>query len=178
MTDAPVADPAPGASPGPAGQRLACATYTHARRHPMVVGQIGGWTPPFQLTGPQVVVLLAGVVVESQTWRWWGAYLPPVVGVMVAVGVPCAAVWAVRRARVEGRSVVRAALGRLALWIRPRPGRVGGRPNRPTRPPLVGPARTFVAVPAADHPGAIAVADRPDHADHPARAEAGWRPVA
>jgi hypothetical protein len=28
---------------------IICATYTHARRHPMVLGNIGGWTPPWQL---------------------------------------------------------------------------------------------------------------------------------
>jgi len=143
MTDG--ADAAP-SDDGPADQRLKCTTYTHARRHPMVVGQIGGWTPPFQLTGPQIGVLLGSIVVESQTWRWWGAHLPSVLGVMIAVGVPCTATWAMRRARVEGRSVVRAVVGRLVLWCRPRTGRVGGRAYRPARPPLVGPARTFVAL--------------------------------
>jgi hypothetical protein len=127
------------------GGRIACATYTHARRHPMVIGQIGGWTPPFQLSLAQIVVLLATVVVEAQTWRWWGVHLPRFVSMVVAAGVPCLLTWLVRRGRLEGRSLARTALGWLALLGRPRNGRVGGRPHRPVRAPLVGPARVFVA---------------------------------
>ena len=43
-------------------QSIQCATYTHARRHPMVLGSIGGWSPPFQLTMTQLGVLLASVL--------------------------------------------------------------------------------------------------------------------
>ena len=128
-----------------AQDRIACATYTHARRHPMVLGQIGGWTPPFQLTPAQLVVLITSIVVESQTWRWWGAYMPPVLGVAIAAGLPCGATWAVRRGRVEGRSLGRTALGWLVLYTQGSAGRVGGRPNRPERPRLLTPVRTFVA---------------------------------
>jgi hypothetical protein len=126
-------------------ERIACATYTHARRHPIVVGQIGGWTPPFQLTVAQILVLLVTVLVEAQTWRWWGLHLPPVLAVIVALGVPCVVTWAVRRGRLEGRSLPRTAIGWLMLATRPRRGRVGGRPSRPDRPPLLGGARVFVA---------------------------------
>jgi hypothetical protein len=127
-------------------ERIACATYTHARRHPMVIGQIGGWTPPFTLSIAQVTVLLVTVLIEAQTWRWWGAYLPPTVAVVVALGLPCLLTWLVRRGRVEGRNVTRAAAGWLAFLCRPRDGRVGGRANRPARPPLAAPTRVFVAV--------------------------------
>lgn len=140
------------ATEGPSG-RLSCATYTHARRHPMVIGQIGGWTPPFQLSLTQIAVLLVTVVAEAQTWRWWGAHLPPVPAVAVAVGLPCLLTWIVRRGRLEGRSVPRTLVGWLNLLSRPRDGRVGGRPNRPARPPLVAPVRVFVA-PGAPLPGA------------------------
>jgi hypothetical protein len=125
--------------------RLVCATYTHARRHPMVLGQIGGWTPPFQLTPAQIGVLLVAVLVETQTWRWWGRLLPPAVSVVLAVGVPLGLTWAVRRGRVEGRSLVRTAAGHLALASRRGVGRVGGRPYRSGRRPALAPARTFVA---------------------------------
>ena len=130
---------------GDQGERITCATYTHARRHPMVIGQIAGWTPPFQLTPAQIVVLLVAVAVESQTWRWWGPHLPRTFGVMLAVGLPGVLTWAVRRGRLEGRSLVRTAAGWLTLWARPRGGRVGGRRNRSPVPRLLGNAPVFVA---------------------------------
>lgn len=131
---------------GEAGERISCATYTHARRHPMVLGQIGGWTPPFQLTAAQIVVLLVSVVLETQTWRWWGARLPPVLGVAAAVGVPFFLTWAVRRGRLEGRSLARTGMGWLALGLRPRLGRVGGQPYRQGRPVALGHVRVFVGI--------------------------------
>jgi hypothetical protein len=113
---------------------LTCATYTHARRHPMVLGQIGGWTPPFQLTLPQVGVLIVGYVLELQTWRWWGPYLPRVAAIGVAVGLPCVLAFAARRARVEGRSLPRTVVGWLMLMWVPRGGQAVGRAQRPSHP--------------------------------------------
>jgi hypothetical protein len=114
--------------------QIICATYTHARRHPMVLGNIGGWTPPFQLTLVQVAVLIVAYVVEMQTWRWWGAKLPMTVGVVLAAGVPCLLAWAVRRTRIEGRSLPRLVVGWARFAVLPRRGVVGGRPYRPARP--------------------------------------------
>jgi hypothetical protein len=132
------------------GERLTCATYTHARRHPMVIGQIAGWTPPFQLTPTQIAVLLVSVLVESQTWQWWGPHLPRGAAVLIAIGLPCLLTWLVRRGRLEGRSVVRTTAGWLQLWGRPRGGRVGGRGYRPARPHLLPSAPVFVGCPE-DH---------------------------
>lgn len=117
---------------------LTFATYTHARRHPMVLGQIGGWTPPFQLTLPQVGVLIVGYVLELQTWRYWGPYLPRVLAIGLAVGAPCVLAFAARRARVEGRSLPRTVIGWLMLLWVPRGGLAVGRPQRPTRPMTIG----------------------------------------
>jgi hypothetical protein len=125
--------------------RIVCATYTHARRHPLVLGQIGGWTPPFQLTLTQIGVLLVALFLEVRTWRWWGAHLPRVLAVVAAVGVPALLAWAVRRARIEGRSVPRAALAWFIFLLTPRRGRVGGRPDRPARPGWPGGAPVYVA---------------------------------
>lgn len=126
-------------------ERIRCASYTHARRHPTVIGQIAGWTPPFQLSPAQVVVLLVMLVVESQTWRWWGPRLPGMTDVLVAVALPCVLTWAVRRGRLEGRSLLRTTIGWLALWTSPRVGRVGGRAHRPARQQLLPSAPVFVA---------------------------------
>lgn len=131
-------------SSAPEGQ-ISCATYTHARRHPMVLGQIAGWTPPFQLSMPQIAVLAVAFIIEFQTWRWWGPVLPRTVAVVLALGVPTLLAWTVRRARIEGRSLPRAVFGFLAFWSRPRGGRVGGRPYRPGRALDLTRARVFVA---------------------------------
>jgi hypothetical protein len=131
-----------------ADDEIICATYTHARRHPMVLGNIGGWTPPFQLTLVQVAVLIVAYVVEVQTWSMWAGHLPTALGLVLAIGLPCLLAWAVRHTRIEGRSLPRLAVGWLQFLARPRRGAVGGRPYRPERPraPLGG----YVYVAAED----------------------------
>lgn len=126
-------------------EHIVCATYTHARRHPLVLGRIAGWTPPFQLSFPQLAVLGVTLWVEVHTWRWWAGLLPRSAAILVAVGIPCGAAWAVRRARVEGRSLVRAAVGWLNFLGSPPGGWVGGRPHRRGRAVHLGRHRTFLA---------------------------------
>jgi hypothetical protein len=125
--------------------QLTCATYTHARRHPMVLGQIGGWTPPFQLTLPQLGVVIVAYLVEVKTWRWWGALLPPTMAVLVGAGMPCVLAWLVRHARIEGRSLPRAVLGWLMLAWSPRAPLVGGRAYRPQRATAAGRVPVYLA---------------------------------
>jgi hypothetical protein len=124
---------------------LECHTYTHARRHPIVIGQIGGWSPPFQLTLPQIGILFLVFLVELKTWRWWGAFLPKGMGIMVALAVPIAAAWTVRRVRFEGRSVARAGAGGMAYLLTPPAGLVGGRRHAEPGATDLRRARTFVA---------------------------------
>jgi hypothetical protein len=121
--------------------RIDCATYTHARRHPMVLGNIAGWTPPFQLTLVQAVVVLVTLAVEAKTFRWWSSLLPRPAAVVVALAVPCALAWAMRRTRIEGRSLPRLAVGWIQYASAPRRGTVNGRPYRPVPPtrPLAAP---------------------------------------
>ena len=115
-------------------ESIACASYTHARRHPMVLGRVAGWTPPFQLSVTQLVVLVGGFVVLNVA-RWlWAPLTPAGMRGPLLLLVPCVAAWAVRRVRVEGRSLPRTALGWLSLWCAPTHGRVAGRPQRRTRP--------------------------------------------
>jgi len=114
--------------------QIECATYTHARRHPMVLGNIGGWTPPFQLTLVQTAVLLAAFGIEAKTYGVWSGVLPPTPTAVLAVGLPCALAWAVRKTRIEGRSLPRLAVGLLQYAAAPRRGTISGRSNRPARP--------------------------------------------
>jgi uncharacterized membrane protein YedE/YeeE len=123
---------------------IICATYTHARRHPLVVGQIGGWTPPFQLTLPQLAILVVGYWVEAQTWHLWIGRLPGLMGIGVAVCLPILLGWGARRARIEGRSLPRAVVGWMRYLWSPRGGAVGGRPSRPSRHVALGTVVAYV----------------------------------
>lgn len=114
--------------PDAAPEQVMCATYTHARRHPIVLGKIAGWTPPFQISVPQLGVIVGTFVFEMITWRLWGALLPDTVAVVVAIALPWTLAWGVRRARIEGRSLMRALAGYAVLLSSPPSGRVGGRP--------------------------------------------------
>ena len=114
--------------------RLQCASYTHARRHPMVLGRIAGWAPPFQLTITQVLVVLATFMLVTWSWSLWAPHLPATISYLGAAGAPVAAAWVVRHVRLEGRSLARTALGYLTLLTMPRAGRVAGRPLRIGRP--------------------------------------------
>ena len=114
--------------------RLQCASYTHARRHPMVLGRIAGWAPPFQLTITQVIVVLATFTIVTWSWSLWAPHLPATLSFLTAAGAPIGAAWVVRHLRLEGRSLARTALGYLTLLSMPRTGRVGGRPLRIGRP--------------------------------------------
>lgn len=110
-----------------------CASYTHARRHPMVLGRIAGWAPPFQLTITQVIVVLVTFVTLTWSWSLWAPHLPSTVSLMTAAGAPVTAAWAVRHLRIEGRSLARTALGYATLLSSPSTGVVRGRPHRATR---------------------------------------------
>ena len=106
---------------------ISCASYTHARRHPMVLGKIGGWSPPIQLSIAQIVVLVAGYVVTVWGWDLW-AHGPGPVNLAVAAAGPWLPAWALRAVRVEGRDVLRAGVGVLAYASSPRRGVYRGRP--------------------------------------------------
>lgn len=115
-------------------EQIVCATYTHARRHPTVLGQIAGWTPPVALSVPQLVVIVGGYWLEIVTWDWWARFVPGRASVLVAAVLPLLVAWVVRRTRIEGRSLPRAVLGWGTLLLAPRRGQVGGRAHRRPRP--------------------------------------------
>jgi len=127
-----------------------CATYTHARRHPMVLGRIAGWTPPFQLSLTQIGVLLVSFYAMVQTWGLWATALPDSLALILGVGIPVGLTWAVRRVRVEGRSLPRAALGWVMLWSVPPKGTLRGRPHREHRAVSLAAVRMNVAAETAD----------------------------
>jgi hypothetical protein len=107
---------------------VACSSYTHARRHPKVLGKIGGWAPPVQLSFTQLATFAAVAVTLVMSWELWATWLPPLLRLVVITAAPSAAAWAVRRSRVEGRSLVRTATGFATLACQPRTGSLAGRP--------------------------------------------------
>jgi hypothetical protein len=108
----------------------------------MVLGKIGGWTMPIQLSLAQVAVLFCGYLLLFTTRALW-AHLGPL-NVVVLVGGPWLAAWTVRRARVEGRGVLRWLAGATTAATTPRGGECLGRPLRPVRVSR-GCGRCFVA---------------------------------
>ncbi|MFF7415604.1 hypothetical protein [Streptomyces lydicus] len=107
-------------------------SYTRARRMPWVMGKIGDWTLPFgPYTPAQIGVAFAGAFLLIKTWAWWRVFGPaPVVALAVAV-------WAVRRARIGGRTPVNCALGIATYLLQPRAGRINGRGVREGRPSVL-----------------------------------------
>lgn len=109
---------------------IRCGSYTHARRFPLVIGRIGGWSLPTPLTPLQAAVLLGLAMLELATARWW-AVLPGAADLVVAMLLPALAAWAVRHPMVEGRRPSAVARGALTYLLRPRCGtRPGGRRTR------------------------------------------------
>jgi hypothetical protein len=116
---------------GDAGE-LVGRSYTRARRYPWVIGNfptLGGERPvripggPYSM--PQVVVFVVVVLALSRTWRVWAHH--GFASLLFAVVVALVPAWAVRRARVEGRPLHRAAAGLVSFLAAPRNGRVDGR---------------------------------------------------
>lgn len=113
--------------------KVECRSYTYARRHPAVIGKIGGWTLPSPVSPTQLGVLVGSFVFLVQTRSLWG-HLPPVLNLLVLAGLPLGLAWSVRHLRMEGRSPVRMAAGLAVLASRPPGGTRFGRPVRPKRP--------------------------------------------
>ena len=143
-------------------------SYTRARRFPWVVGKIQGWQIPFgPYTATQLVVLIGGIWMVVQSYGLW-RHLGPA-GLLVTA-LPPAATWAVRHAKIDGRSPVRALGGYLMLLAEPGCGQIAGRTARDARParmtglvrlaalptPELEPSREAVAESAATTPARVA----------------------
>lgn len=111
---------------------VVCRVYTRARRHPNVIGVIGGWTLPWPLTPTQLGVLLGSFALLLSTRQLW-AFLPGSFNTMIVGGGPIFLCWAVRHLRMEGRSPVRMAAGAASYLVRPRQGTLHGKAYRISR---------------------------------------------
>lgn len=152
---------------------IECRTYTHARRFPLVIGQIGGYYLPVPYTPAQFAVGGGAFGLLLWTRHAWGV-LGPLGNLLVLLVVPLTLAWMVRHMKIEGRSTFR-ALGGFGRYLSRSPrGRLHGRPVRPSRPHRQRPVSVFVmqaaVVPAADgiRPW---VPDMPDVSEGSVRAE-------
>lgn len=126
-----------------AGEGIVCRSYTHARRHPLVIGKIQGYTLPSPWTPTQLGVLVASFLALLWSRPVW-AHLGGLLNLVVLLGVPMALMWCARHLRMEGRSPLRMGMGALAYVARPRQGTVHGRAHPRPRPCRLGDRRLFV----------------------------------
>lgn len=109
-------------------------SYTHALRHPIVIGRIAGWRLPWALSATQLGALAATTGVLLATRPVW-AHLDGVGNLAFFCGVLAAVGWAVRHWRIEGRSPLRVAAAIITVALSRRRGVRNGHPVVPA-PPL------------------------------------------
>jgi hypothetical protein len=173
--------------------KVMCRSYTSGRRYPLTLGRVGGFTLPTQLSPSQIAVGLGSFAVLLTTREVWGLALPGSVEVITILAGPCAAAWAVRHLRMEGRSPVQMLIGLVTLWLSPPHGWCRGearwstpRPVRvhhkllivptPTPIPASTPGSVVSAAPALTSPTQdsdrrTVTVDQADHGQGPVGAE-------
>jgi hypothetical protein len=107
---------------------MVCRAYTGARRHPKVVGVIGGHVMPFPSTNTQLGTFLGLAIALVKSRVLWAAFTPIPVQFFVIVGLPCVGWWAVRYWHPEGREPFKAVVGGINYLVRPQRGSIDGRP--------------------------------------------------
>ena len=105
-----------------------CRVYTHARRHPIVIGNIQGLRIP-PVTPAQLLVGVGSLLVLVATQAVWAHFGGAINGLLM-IAVPLGLAFAARALRVEGRAPWRAGLGWFMLVATPRRGRRLGKPER------------------------------------------------
>ena len=110
-------------------------SYTHALRHPIVIGRIAGWRLPWALSATQLGAIAAATGVLLATRPLW-AHLGGVGNLAVFALTVGGSGWAARHWRIEGRSPMSVALGMINVALAPacRRGIRNGLPVRAPRP--------------------------------------------
>ncbi|GAB3435099.1 hypothetical protein GCM10027569_86820 [Flindersiella endophytica] len=147
------------------GEVLTGRCYTRAQRIPLMIGRLPGaqgplWGGPYTVT--QFAVFCGGIVLLWLTRSLW-AHLGTGWNGVTLIGLPALAAWAVRRARIDGRDPLHAALGIAAFVLAPATGRLAGRAWRPPAASACGRGRFFVTVAATSDapPAPRETPDRP-----------------
>ena len=104
---------------GGAGEGIECRCYTLPHRHPLMLGQLPGLRLPFMVTVTQFAVFSVGAPLLFFSRGLWGVLVgqagPP--ELVVIVGLPTLAAWALRFARMEGRSPLAMGLGLVTFAL-------------------------------------------------------------
>lgn len=114
-------------------QPVVFLSYTHALRHPVIIGHVAGWRLPWALSATQLGAVAAAAIVMLAIRPVW-AHMGGVGNLVVFCLMVAAAGWAARHWRIEGRSPLRVAAAVATVAIRPRDGVRNGRPVRRFRP--------------------------------------------
>jgi len=109
---------------------ITCAAYTQARRHPHVVGVIGGKVMPWPSTNTQLGAFIGVALFLLKTPPMWGAILPIPLQLIFIIAAPCLAWWGVRYWHPDDRSPARYAAGIAVYAMRSKQGKVDGKALR------------------------------------------------
>ncbi|WP_351233308.1 hypothetical protein [Streptomyces sp. NPDC002133] len=150
--------------------------YTKARRTPLVVGSVpGGAGRSLRLPGgPYTLTQLAAIVISFVvlilTRSLWGGH--GLVDIVVLLGTPVGAAFALRHLHIDGRNPAAAAASVAVMLAGPRWGVLRGRPYKPARPAH---GDTLITLTAVDAPPAVLSAT-PGNAKQPRPAVASPAP--
>lgn len=134
----------PGDTGPDSDEHLVCRVYTHARRHPVVIGNIQGLRIP-PVTPAQLLLGVGSLALLLLTQPLW-AHFGSVLNSLMLFGVPLGLAFAARAIRIEGRAPWRAGLGWLILTFSSRRGtRLGSAPPPDPRPARGYRPRTWIA---------------------------------
>lgn len=114
------------------GEVLHFQSYTHALRHPIIIGRVAGWRLPWALSVTQLGAVAATAILLLATRPVW-AHLGGVGNLALFSLIVGGAGWAARHWRIEGRSPIAAAVGILSVALLP--GRRCTRNGRRVRAP-------------------------------------------
>lgn len=144
---------------------ITCHNFSDIRRRPLVIGKLDQVRLPFVVTMPQLAVGALTFALLFVTRPAWGAVMSDRLHIVTFVLVPILVAQQVSRTSIEGRTVSKAALGFLRLWLAPHDGEINGRRRRAAASdPLV--VRPLVPLPrraeAITHAEATAVDVTPE----------------
>lgn len=133
---------------------LTCHNFSDIRRRPLVIGKLDQVRLPFVVTMPQLAVGAIAFAILFLTRPIWGAVMSDRLHIVAFVVVPIVVAQQVSRTSIEGRTVSKAALGFLRLWLAPRHGEINGRRRRPHGPSTLR-IQPILSLPAATPPAPV-----------------------
>jgi hypothetical protein len=110
---------------------IVCHNFSDIRRRPLVIGKLDQVRLPFVVTMPQLAVGALTFGLLFLTRPAWGAVMSDRLHIVVFVVLPVVVAQQVSRTSIEGRTVSKAALGFMRLWLAPRHGELNGHRVRP-----------------------------------------------